>query len=78
MTLVYVGSRSARFEIFARARSASYFKRIAPMLALPSPADMAALLDNFGKGTGLYLPSWSYYSLSPHELMGSDKIGTIA
>jgi len=77
-TLVYAGSRSAPFEIFARARSASYFQQIAPMLGLQGLNDVAALVDNFGKGTGLYLPSWNYYSLSPHELMGSDKIGTIA
>ncbi|QHO76285.1 hypothetical protein ACH79_30460 [Bradyrhizobium sp. CCBAU 051011] len=78
VTLVYTGSRSAPFEIFARARSASYFQQIAPMLALPSLNHVATLLDNFGKGTGLYLPRWNYYSMSLQELMGSDKLGTIA
>jgi SEFIR domain len=78
VTLVYTGSRSAPFEIFARARSASYFQQIAPMLGLPNLKDVTALLNEFGKGTGLYLPRWHYNSLSPHELMGADKLCTIA
>lgn len=77
-TLVFTGYRSLPFEIFARARSASYFLQIAPMLGVSGLGDLADLLDNFGKGTGLYLPRWSYDTLSPGELMGSDKLGSLA
>lgn len=80
-TLVYVGHRSAPFEIFARARSASYFQLIAPMLGLASLSDLRALLTKFGRpgaAAELHLPRWSHFQLSPQELMDPDKIGTLA
>jgi hypothetical protein len=79
-TLVYVGHRSAPFEIFARARSTSYFQQIAPMLGLASLSDLTGLLGKFGTGAGakLYLPSWGHFRLSPQELMDADRIGTLA
>ena len=79
-TLVYVGRRSAPFEIFARARSMSYFQQIAPMLGLASLSNLKDLLDKFGTGAGakLYLASWNHFPLSPQELMDADKIGTLA
>jgi hypothetical protein len=66
------------FEIFARARSASYFQLIAPMLSLASLGDLSAILDNFSHGAGLYLPRWGFDTLSPRELMDSDKLGSLA
>ena len=78
VTLVYAASRSAPFEIFARARSANYFQQIAPMLGLIGPSDLTALLDQFGKGEGLFVPSWRYSRLSVRELVGADKLITVA
>jgi hypothetical protein len=48
------------------------------MLSLASLGDLADVLDNFGQGKGFYLPRWGYDTLSPRELMGSDKLGTLA
>jgi hypothetical protein len=78
VTLVYAGDRHAPFEIFARARSASYYQLIAPMLGLASPSDLVALLGRFGKGDGLFVPRWNYHTLAVAELTGADKLGTVA
>jgi hypothetical protein len=78
VTLVYAADRYVPFEIFARARSASYFQQIAPMLGLTSPSDFVALLGRFGKGDGLFIPTWHHHSLGVRELTGADKLGTVA
>jgi SEFIR domain-containing protein len=77
VTLVYASNRSRPFEIFARGRSASYFRQTAPMLGVAGPADLMALIGRFGKGDGFFLPRWNYSSLSVSELSDADKLGTV-
>jgi hypothetical protein len=78
VTLVYAGGRYAPFEIFARSRSMSFFKKIAPMLSLPHPSNLVALVNRLVKiDDNLFLPKWRHSSLKVSLLAGADQLGSV-
>jgi hypothetical protein len=68
--------RSGPFEIFARSVSTKYFQRIVRMLGVADRDEFLSLLNQFGQGTGLYLPQWDYSRLSFEDIVQSSKICT--
>ncbi|MCC3305373.1 hypothetical protein [Sneathiella sp. HT1-7] len=76
-TLVYCVRLRGPFEIFSRAKSKSYFALIKPMLGINNIEELRAQLEEYKNGS-IKLPSWSYLRLEPAQLLGLEKLETIA
>ena len=73
-TLIYLGGSDRPFEMFARARSTSYFDNVKSAIGVDDKADLITLINAFG--SALYRPQWSYRSLNPAGLVGIDQIAS--
>lgn len=70
-TWIYIGENSSTFELFARARSAEYFRRVMPQLFnITDKEPLVAVAKNGIR----FSAGWS--SLNPVNLMGIDKLAT--
>ena len=72
-TLVYVGHFASRFEVFARARSASYFESLRPVLGVRDVTQLKTLAEEFTTGTRR-APRWQYESIDVATLSGADEL----
>ena len=76
-TLLYYQEYAAPFEIFARAESERYFKRICPLIAVFGKDELGESFKLFGRqNTPLYLPSYNYRSLSLAGATNFEKLAT--
>jgi hypothetical protein len=73
ISLLYA-SRSGPFEIFARARSTTYFKRIAPIFGVGTGDDFRAKLKQVVDSDRV--PQYDWHSLEVWELTGANDIAT--
>jgi hypothetical protein len=71
-TLVYLPNN---FEIFARARSASYFERIKILLGIQSKDEIEAVLKFFGEKPDA-VPRWQFESFNPSNLINFARLAT--
>jgi hypothetical protein len=78
-TMIYASHRfsAAAFEVFARAKSLSYFNKFKVVLGIQSKEDLEQLLKKFDSGE-IRLPGWQYHSIDPHGLLGIKAMGTKA
>jgi TIR domain len=78
-TLVYATFRvRGPFEIFARAESRMYFKRICPMLSVQATDDLSAVIAKLGRdqNSRLFIPKWQFDTVDPAELANLAKLAT--
>jgi hypothetical protein len=62
ITLVYYNEYAAPFEIFARGESLGYFKRVSPLIAVSTKAELQESLKLFGtQNAPLRVPTWDYF-----------------
>jgi hypothetical protein len=71
-TLVY---RTSTIEIFARARSESYFERIKVLLGIQGKADIETVLKAFAEQPKT-VPRWQHESFNPSYLINFAKLAT--
>lgn len=74
-TLLYIGRYRGAFEIFARARSASYFENVKKILGITDKQQLSELIESFESGARR-LPTWDYETINPVVLMGADNLAT--
>lgn len=74
-TLLYVARHSGAFEVFARSRSSSYFKRAKVLVGIDTKDQLQPLLQAFVADVRL-LPRWGFESFSPGHLLGFNDIAT--
>jgi hypothetical protein len=75
-TLLYNYDHRRPFEIFARAESAAYFKKISPVIGFNSKTELEQLIATFsidGRG-GRWLPRWNYNTLNIDQLSNVSKL----
>lgn len=74
VTLVYTGHFPSRFELFARARSLSYFETLKPVLGVESIEQFKGLVNEFtgGKRHG---PRWDFEYVDIAALCGLNELG---
>jgi hypothetical protein len=75
-TLLYTYNQPGPFEIFARAESKAYFKKISPMIGFDSKAALEQIIATFsidGHG-GRWLPQWSHNTLGIGRLSNVLKL----
>ncbi len=75
-TMLYVYHFAGPFEVFARAKSKSYFDRMKIVLGIESKDQLAPLLESFKTG-GRDLPRWQHKTFSPASLMAYSDLSTI-
>jgi hypothetical protein len=76
-TLLYYREYAPPFEIFARSESLQYFKKICPLIAMKSKAELQESLKLFGvQNASMYLPQWEHRSISLHAAMNFEKLAT--
>lgn len=75
-TLIYAGRHSGPFEIFARSRSAGYFKSVKPLLGLTNIEQLSATLSGSERDLQR-IPEWGYKSFNSHALLGFEQLGTL-
>lgn len=75
--LLYSERSQGAFEIFARARSAEYFKNIVKLLDLKSKQDLAEMLKAISEGK-LHSPKWNWFTLDTKSLLGFDQLAVSA
>lgn len=75
-TLLYCERQSSAFEIFARARSTEYFKKVARLLDIKGKQDLADMLLGF-QDQKLYVPKWTWHSVATKSLLGFDQLETV-
>lgn len=71
ITLVYL-ARSDAFEIFARAESTEYFKRIKCLLGVSAPTDLEPVITAF-KEEKLRVPQWGWHSFNVGSLLNCEN-----
>lgn len=76
-TLVYATHSYGPMEVFARARSASYYEQVSKMLGTVSAQDLKAHIAGL-QGDSREVPSWQFERISPAVLVGVDKLASIA
>ena len=76
-TLLYSRHSYGAFEVFARAVSKTYLKKVLPLLGVSTLEPVKAKLEEFAPEK-LYLPRWEFQSFSPSALMAFDSLGTKA
>lgn len=65
VTLLYSERQNGPFELFARAQSSAYFRKIQGLLGLSSKEELIEILSKFGtQDAALNLPRWSYSTLN--------------
>jgi hypothetical protein len=77
-TLLYYRDHAAPFEIFARAESSEYFKRITPLLGVKDKDELGEAFKLFGfQNARLYLPRWDvFHSLSLENATNFERLAT--
>jgi hypothetical protein len=68
-TLSHIPYHTGCFEVFARARSTTYFNKMKCLLGISSPDDMKDLLDRYRVNSNT-LPRWSTGTINASFLMG--------
>jgi TIR domain len=76
-TLVYASHQYGPFEMFARATSAAYLKKVMPVLGVSTLDAIKVKLDQYKVDNSL-LPSWQFESFSPAVLIGFAQLGVKA
>lgn len=72
-TLLYVGRFPTTMEIFARAKSKTYFSKIAPMLGVETKDELRARLERLGSSE---IPRWQFDRINPLALARIDELAT--
>jgi TIR domain len=75
-TLVFAERMYQPFEVFARAESSGYFKRLMPVLGISSKSAFESLMSEFNEGKR-EAPRWQFNSFNPAVLSNWAKIATI-
>ncbi|MEH2521572.1 hypothetical protein V1279_007145 [Bradyrhizobium sp. AZCC 1610] len=77
-TLLYSYEMHGPFEIFARAESATYFKRLSPVVGIANKEELETLLGTFSVDgrAGRWLPRWNYHSLNLSGLSNVAKLAS--
>lgn len=75
--LVYSERYQGPFEIFARARSAEYFRNIIRLLDLQGKQNLAEMLKALSEGR-LHSPKWNWHTLDTQSLLGFDQLAISA
>ncbi|MFO1099683.1 MAG: hypothetical protein U1E81_15815 [Xanthobacteraceae bacterium] len=61
-TLVYYRDYGPPFEIFARAESLNYFRKISPLIAVKNKTELGEMIELFGiQNAPIRLPYWNYH-----------------
>lgn len=63
------------FEVYARAQSKAYFKKISPVLGVSKKEELENLLNFFNRGD-LNAPKWQFHSLEIVELLCLERMAT--
>lgn len=74
-TLLYACRHRQPFEIFARAKSLSYFNRIRILLGVEKKDDLLPVLQGFTNGS-ITVPRWEFDSFGPVTLLGFEGLAT--
>ena len=74
-TLLYCQEYHGAFEVFARAQSTTYFRRLCSLLDIKNKDELAALLEAF-QTQKLHTPRWNFHGANSSQLMGFDKLAT--
>lgn len=72
-TLIFMNHHPAPIEIFARAKSAAYFKKIAPILGVTTKEELTRNLTNIDPQR---LPRWQYNRINPATIVRLDDLAT--
>lgn len=75
-TLVYAANSYGPMEVFARSRSASYFRELAKIFGDISADDLKAHVAKL-QADVQKLPNWQFESIAPAVLAGVDKLSSI-
>ncbi|EGB15410.1 SEFIR domain protein [Pseudodesulfovibrio mercurii] len=75
ISLLYIGYRSAPFEVFARSQSTAYFERMKVALGVESKVPLVELCGEFATGK-IEPPKWGFESFSPAYLITIDALCT--
>jgi hypothetical protein len=75
-TLLYTYEQRGPFEIFARAESSAYFKKISPVVGFNSKAELEQLIAAFSVDgrAGRWLPRWNHNTLGIGQLSNVAKL----
>lgn len=78
-TLVWSSRQYVPFEIFARAQSMKYFRRISNMLGVADRDEFVTVVTQLVRGQARNLsPRWEADYVPLEEVTGATKLGTIA
>jgi hypothetical protein len=75
-TLLYARRLRFPFEVFARAKSASYFERVKPLLGVRDKVALEEIIASIEADSLHRLPRWEYESINPRRLLNLDAIAT--
>jgi len=74
-TLLYFERHNGTLEIFARAQSKEYFSKIKCIFDIEGKNGFVPLFEAFKKEE-LTIPHWEFYSFSPENLLGFERLAT--
>ena len=74
-TLLFSCNYPSVFEIFSRSQSAAYFSQVKVLLSVEDKSDLGSTLAKL-KDDSRLIPSWTFYEISPNNLLGYDRICT--
>lgn len=75
ITLLYFERYNGTLEIFARAQSKEYFRKIKCIFDIEGKNSFVSLFEAFKKKE-LTRPSWEFYSVNPEILLGFERLET--
>jgi hypothetical protein len=77
-TLLYACSFFTPFEIFSRSQSAEYFINLLTIFNIKNKTSIDELIEAF-RNKRIDIPKWSgFNTISPSELIGYEKLSTLA
>ncbi|SES47260.1 SEFIR domain-containing protein [Rhizobium sp. NFR03] len=76
-SLLYIRHYDGVLEVFARATSRKYLLRLLPVLGISHLDSLEELFEQYAQGKR-QLPQWQFERLSPAQLTGFSKLGTMA
>lgn len=75
ITLLYFERYNGTLEIFARAQSKEYFRKIKCIFDIEGKNGFVSLFEAFKKKE-LTIPHWQFYSVNPEILLGFERLET--
>jgi hypothetical protein len=77
-TLLYYRESAPPFEIFARAESLNYFRKVCPLIAVKDQTELGEMIALFGvQNAPIQLPYWNHYhSINLNTTTNLDKLAS--